>query len=229
MGVATEDAVRDNAAWCDLVCRTHGLTGVSDADAWSVPRRSPTWYPDAVTLRPGVDATRLLDRIDADPGASVKDSFADLDLSPYGFRILFDAQWIHRPPDAALASHDSAAGRHGPPLTPVTTAEALGAWAEAHGGGPLFRPALLTDPRVTVLARLDAGAVAGGAILHRSGPAVGVSNVFARTVPPAEIWAALVGAAPGAALVGYESGDDLTVARSAGFRPIGPLRVWLHD
>ncbi|MEV6814033.1 hypothetical protein [Micromonospora sp. NPDC051296] len=49
-------AVRENAAWCDLVCRTHGQPGSVDADTWSVPRRSPPWYPDAVTLQ-GTDLT----------------------------------------------------------------------------------------------------------------------------------------------------------------------------
>lgn len=219
MHAATVEAVRDNAAWCDLICRTHGLAGVTDADAWSVPRRSPTWYPDTVTLRPGVAPPTLLDRIDAGPGASVKDSFADLDLTPYGFRVLFDAHWIHRSTAAAPARTAS------PPLTPVTTPSALADWADAHGGGPLFRPALLADPRVTVLARLDTVGVAGGAILHHGGPAVGVSNVFARTVPPAEIWAALPTTAP---LVGYESGDDLAAAEGVGFHPVGALRVWLQ-
>lgn len=218
--MTADDAIRENAAWCDLMCRTHGLTGVTDDDAWTVPRRSPTWYPDAVTLRVGVDPTDLLDRIDAGPGASVKDSFADLDLTRYGFRVLFDAQWIRRPVDDETASPEGVT-----PLTPVTTPEALAAWAEAHGGGPLFRPALLAEPGVAVLTRVEAGAVAGGAVLHRAGPAVGVSNVFARTVPLEEIWAALPATAP---LVGYESGDDLAMAERVGFRTAGPLRVWLR-
>ncbi|MEV1132174.1 hypothetical protein [Agromyces sp. NPDC049794] len=210
-------AVRDNAGWCDVVCRTHDLPGVTDDDAWSVPHRSPTWYPDAVTLRPGVDARALLGRIDAGPGASVKDSFADLDLTPYGFHVLFTAVWIHRPATGAPA---------GPALTPVATPEALAAWAGAHGGGPLFRPALLDDPRVTILARHDAEGVAGGAVLHRGADVVGVSNVFARTGTPDDVWTALPTGDP---LVGYESGDDLEAARRAGFRPTAPLRVWLRE
>ncbi|MCO1594915.1 hypothetical protein M8C17_07010 [Micromonospora sp. RHAY321] len=152
-----EAAARNNADWCAVVCDTHGVTGRTDADAWSVPRRSPPWYPDAVTLRPGVDAGALLARIDAGSGASVKDSFADLDLSGHGFRVLFDAQWIHRP---------SADPPGGPPLDRVTTPERLAAWATAHGGGELFRPALLADPRVRVLARYDDR---GAVVVRRGG------------------------------------------------------------
>ncbi|MFF4874585.1 hypothetical protein [Micromonospora sp. NPDC000668] len=215
-----EAAARDNAEWCDVVCGTHGLTGRIDADAWSVPRRSPPWYPDAVTLRPGVDAGALLARIDAGSGASVKDSFADLDLTEHGFRVLFDAQWIHRPPADPPA---------GPPLTRVTTPAGLVAWAAAHGGGDLFRPALLADPRVRVLARYDdRGAVVGGAVVSGDG-VYGVSNLFARTGDPGEIWHGVLTTLPRLPLVGYESGPDLAAARKAGFVPVGPLRVWLRD
>ncbi|MET8528970.1 hypothetical protein [Micromonospora sp. NPDC005172] len=214
-----EAAAHNNAQWCDAVCASHGLVGRIDAEAWSVPRRSPPWYPDAVTLRPGVDPDALLARIDAGAGASVKDSFADVDLSAYGFRVLFEAQWIHRPPTEPPA---------GAPLTPVTTARGLAAWASAHGGGELFRPALLADPRIRVLARFDdRGAVVGGAVLSGDDP-VGVSNLFSSTDDPDEIWRAVVVTRPDVPLVGYESAPDLPPARRAGFIPAGPLRVWLR-
>ncbi|MEV4812454.1 hypothetical protein [Micromonospora avicenniae] len=220
-------AARNNAEWCDIVCAGHGLPGRTDADAWSVPRRSPPWYPDTVTLRPCVAAETLLGRIDPGPGASVKDSFADLDLRPYGFRVLFTAEWIHRP---AADGPTEPTGELGLPLTPVATPDGLATWAATHGGGELFRPALLGDPRVTVLARYaEDGTVTGGAVLNCSGPVTGVSNVFsvADDVPP--IWAGLRAATAGAALVGYEAGDDLAPALRAGFTTAGPLRVWVRD
>ncbi|MET0419912.1 MAG: hypothetical protein ABW022_28185 [Actinoplanes sp.] len=214
-----EAAAHNNAEWCDIVCASHGLTGRTDVDAWSVPRRSPQWYPDAVTLRPGVDADALLARIDAGVGASVKDSFADLDLGPYGFRVLFDAQWIHRPPTDPPA---------GTPLTPVTTPEGLAAWATAQGGGELFRPELLADSRVRVLAcHDDRGAVVGGAVVSGNGP-YGVSNLFTNTDDPGGIWHGVLAALPGIPLVGYETTADLPPALRAGFLPTGPLRVWLR-
>ncbi|MET7876456.1 hypothetical protein ACPXB1_11295 [Micromonospora sp. DT68] len=214
-----EAAARNNAEWCDVVCGSHGVAGWFDADAWSTPRRSPTWYPDAVTLRPGVDADALLARIDAGPGASVKDSFADLDLAGHGFEVLFDAQWIHRPPTDPPA---------GPLLTRVTTPQGLAAWAAAHGGGDLFRPAVLTDPRVRVLARYDdRGEVVGGAVVSGDG-VLGVSNLFAGTDGPDEIWRGVLATVPGLPLVGYESGPDLTPALKAGFTAVAPLRVWLR-
>ncbi|MET0423371.1 MAG: hypothetical protein ABW046_05825 [Actinoplanes sp.] len=90
-------AVRENAEWCDLYCRAHRLPVSSDAKLWHTARRSPPYYPDAVTLDPATTEADVLGPIDSGPGCSVKDSFATLDLTPYGFRVLFEATWIHRP------------------------------------------------------------------------------------------------------------------------------------
>ncbi len=65
--------------------RSHGLAGEFGAHAWAAPSRTPLYYPDAVTLAPGADRAALVSRIDTvAPGASVKDSFADLDLTEEG-------------------------------------------------------------------------------------------------------------------------------------------------
>lgn len=70
--------------------------------------------PDAVTLVPGADPVALAARIDtAAPGAAVKDSFADLDLTEGGFRVLFEAQWIHRPASAPALTCPDLTSRYG--------------------------------------------------------------------------------------------------------------------
>ena len=86
-----EAAVIDNARWCDLVCATHGIAGRFDEDAWVSARRTPPMYPDAVTLRDDGAVASLLARVDRTAGCSIKDSFATLDLTGAGFRVLFDA------------------------------------------------------------------------------------------------------------------------------------------
>jgi hypothetical protein len=89
-------AAQNNAELCAAVARSHGVAGVFSDDAWTAPERTPPRYPDAVTLVPRVDAASLLGRIDDSDGASVKDSFHDLELARFGYRVLFDAEWIHR-------------------------------------------------------------------------------------------------------------------------------------
>ncbi|HYN48725.1 MAG TPA: hypothetical protein VER83_07640 [Candidatus Nanopelagicales bacterium] len=216
-------AAENNAALCDAVWRSHGLPTVHERDVWATAARAPDLYPDAVTLEPGVAAGRILARIDASSGCSIKDSFADLDLRPFGFEILFDAEWYERDPGLAEPARD--------PWTVVESPSGLAAWAGAHGGGAVFRPALLADPAVRVLIRHVRGGGIEGAIANDGGGVIGVSNVFAPGAPDGG-WDGLVEAIgalfPGRTLVGYGAGEDLRAAHREGFRSIGPLRVWVR-
>ncbi|MFI6407235.1 hypothetical protein [Streptomyces sp. NPDC050548] len=224
-------AALNNAEWCAVMCRSHGVAGEFGLQAWVAPERTPLYYPDAVTLEPGADPDALLNRIDTTaPGASVKDSFADLDLIEAGFHVLFEAQWIHRPASAPAIASDLTWAVVGDP-------EALGAWALAwdngNGNAALFRPELLDDPTTFVLAgRAPGGRLVAGAVAGRSDQVVGISNVFAVDGDPDVAWPVVLDAVrrlfPALPVVGYEHGDGLAVAVRHGFEPIGPLRIWLR-
>ncbi|MFI6809318.1 hypothetical protein ACIBO6_30670 [Streptomyces luteogriseus] len=227
-------AARNNAEWCAAMCRAHGVTGEFGAGAWAAAVRTPLYYPDAVTLGPGADPYALTARIDtASPGASVKDSFADLELAAAGFHVLFEAQWVHRPAGAPTPSSDLA-------WDVVGDSDTLRAWAlawdDGAGDADLFRPGLLADPETfVILARPAHGSddrVVAGAVATRSEHVVGVSNLFGREGAPEVAWPvvlqALADLFPTLPVVGYEHGDDLKVALRHGFEPIGPLRVWTH-
>lgn len=224
-------AARNNAEWCAAMSRSHGVAGEFGGEAWTAPARTPLYYPDAVTLVPSADPAAVTARIDtAAPGASVKDSFADLDLTDAGFQVLFEARWIHRPAGApALASTLA--------WDVVDDAEALRSWAEAWGDTHLFRPELLDDTATFVLAgRTPDGRVVAGAVASLSGDdghqVIGISNVFASDAGPDSAWPGVLDAVhrlfPDLPVVGYEQGDDLAVALRHGFETIGPLRVWVH-
>ncbi|WP_241562207.1 hypothetical protein [Streptomyces hoynatensis] len=228
-------AARNNADWCAAVCRSHHIGGTFGPRAWSSARRPPAYFPDAVTLRRDAAPADLLPRLGASSRAyAVKDSFAALDLAPHGFAELFAARWIHR--RAGLAAPASPALR----ARPVSTAAGLCDWQRAWHGGErppdVFRPALLADPAVLLLAfhdRHGGEELAGGAALNRGAGVVGVSNLFASGgTDPAAVWSATVAAAarhfPGLPLVGYEQGDALHEALACGFATLGPLRVWLR-
>ncbi len=87
----TAAAAGENAQWCSAM---GGVKGEWADTYWHAPGRTGEFYPDAVTLHPTVDVDEMLARIDASSGASVKDSFATLDLEPHGFDVLFDAVWV---------------------------------------------------------------------------------------------------------------------------------------
>ncbi|MEU9103254.1 hypothetical protein AB0D54_02600 [Streptomyces xanthophaeus] len=223
-------AAYNNAEWCAAMSRTHGVAGRFGPQAWAAPSRTPLYYPDAVTLVPGADPAALAARIDTAPGASVKDSFADLDLTGAGFQVLFEAQWIHRPACAPATASDLAWEVAGDP--DALRAWAL-AWADGDGNAGLFRPALLDDPDTFVLAgRSSHGRVMAGAVARRSGHVVGITNVFALDGGPDAAWPAVLDAVnrlfPALPVVGYEYGQALAAAVRHGFEPIGPLRIWLR-
>jgi hypothetical protein len=224
-------AARNNADWCATMTRSHGLAGEFGSQSWAAPARTPLYYPDAVTLVPCADRAALVARIDtAAAGASVKDSFADLDLVKAGFRVLFEGQWIHRPASASTTSSDLA-------WTVVGTPETLRAWALAwdngNGNADLFRPALLDDPSTFVLSGQSAdGRLVAGAVASRSDQVVGISNVYARDGGADAAWPVVLDATnglfPTLPVVGYAQGDGLGAAIRHGFEPIGPLRIWVQ-
>ncbi|MGW3293675.1 hypothetical protein ACWC9S_06895 [Streptomyces xiamenensis] len=213
----------------------HGVRGGGfDPQSWAAPARTPPYYPDAVTLTPGADPAALVARIDtATPGASVKDSFADLELTGAGFRVLFEAAWIHRPAGAPAAVS-------GLEWEVVRDPDALRAWAHAWDDGAgdagLFPPALLGDPDTFVLAGRHPGdrPVVAGAVASRAAGVIGVSNVFRLDdAAPDTAWPFVLEAVhhlfPGLPVVGYEHGEDLSAALAHGFETVGPLRIWLHE
>jgi hypothetical protein len=224
-------AARNNAEWCDVVVRLHGLSGAYHDGGWSVPRRPPPFYPDAVTLDADANVDGILSAIDLSPGCSVKDSFANVDLSAHGFDVAFEAQWIHRPADER-------------PLPPgadarwerVREASGLREWQRAWNGGDaspgIFRPDLLLNEDVVVLAGIRDGRIDAGAIANR-GSVVGLSNVFVGSGDPDATWRGAVAAAAarfeGLPFVGYERGDALEAARRCGFTSLAPLRVWTRS
>ncbi|MFE7772724.1 hypothetical protein ACFU5O_02255 [Streptomyces sp. NPDC057445] len=227
-------SARNNAEWCDAMCRAHGNPGVFGERAWTSERRTPPLYPDAVTLAPDATAREVLEEIDREaPGCSVKDSFGRLDLSADGFDVLFEARWIYRPATlAAPAAPDDVVWR------PVRTAGNLAAWAVAWSDGDedlagLFRPELLEDRATTVLAGTTDGGTrtVAGAVVSRSSSVVGISNLFGTDADLERAWAGCLATVtrfwPGTPVVGYEDGDSLTEAIRQGCVPGAPLRVWL--
>lgn len=225
-------AARNNAAWCATVCRSHGVPNAFGESAWCSARRPPQYYPDAVTLRPDAVPADFLPEIDmASPASSIKDSFAALDLTSDGYMELFTAQWIHRP--AGLPAPEAPPLRTNRVVTDAQLRDWQAAWYDGDQPPDVFRPALLDDPSVRVLALRDGDDLAGGVILNHSAGLVGLSNLFATDRGKvAAVWSSAITAAathfPGLPLVGYERGDDLEVAYASGFAALGNLRVWLH-
>jgi hypothetical protein len=169
--------------------------------------RTPPFYPDAVTLRPDATAQSVLTRIEAGAGCSVKDSFDALALSAHGFRPLVRGAWF------ALAPEPSPGWRE------VTPAE-LPAWERAWSGrepSAFFRPSLLEDDAIRVLACVEDDAIVAGAIANRAAGVSGLTNVFG-----GDAWRAAA-AFVGGPVVCWETEPP------AGSTRLGDLTVWILD
>ncbi|HKM99218.1 MAG TPA: hypothetical protein VJX23_01785 [Candidatus Binataceae bacterium] len=232
---------RNNAEWCDAVCRAHGNAGEFLEGMWLNRRPVPRFYPNAGTIaEPNPRQLDLIDDLIAarlPPGWAVKDSFCTLDLASRGFRVLFAAEWIYLP--ASGLKNGIASGGEVARWEIVRSDRALAdweaAWSRAGGGDGsedrIFVPSLLQSTDITVVAGYRDGRVVAGAIANRSDGVVGWSNFFA---PDAEMFdcgaaslATIAEVFPGLPIVGYEHGDELRNALALGFESIGPLRIWL--
>ena len=230
-------AARNNAEFCDAVCRAHGSPGEFHDEMWLNRRQVPRFYPNVDTLaEPSQQQLALIDDLitSLPPGWAVKDSFAQLDLESRGFRMLFNAEWIYLPASRIkeIATARTSA-RWEIVRNDLTLAEWESAWCKASGDSSkdrIFLPSLLEDRDVAVVAGMRDGGIVAGAIANRSDGVVGWSNFFAPAAEvrdrAAESLATIGGVFPRLPIVGYEHGDDLRNARALGFESLGPLRVW---
>src|SRR2546425_2173226 len=92
-----------------------------------------------------------------------------------GFRPLFRAEWLLREPGRARAGSDRGWSAL---TTQAQLVEWESTWAESHEASGFFRPALLVDEAVRMLARYDGGRILAGAVANRSTTVIGLSNVF---------------------------------------------------
>jgi hypothetical protein len=233
-----EIAARNNAAWCDAVCRAHGGATTVDDAVWFNAAPSPRFYPNVVTLRPGaaaaVDAV-LQRRVGALPAVwGIKDSFADLDLRSRGFAVAFEARWLWR--DAA-AGGPASRRDDGIAWEAVESDEALAGWEREWASGAAAAPRqfptrLLARREIAFVQGRRDGVIVAGGVLNAGGGAVGITNVFGVPDDLADCWARLADEAvrrfPGLPLCGYERPGPDAVPLALGFEAVGPLRVWLR-
>jgi hypothetical protein len=231
-------AAYNNAVWCDSVCRSHNVPGEFLETVWVNRRQTPPYYPNLVTLSPEAELDlqkeAIADLLTAKKGhtVSIKDSFACLDLAPFGFHPLFQAQWIHKHAPTALPPHETTGLR----WERIISAKELARWEEAWSGttpppNRLFLPALLADANICIIAAYKDHQVVAGAIANRTKGVVGLSNTF---TPPdrAELyWEGFLSMIsthfPPLPIVGYERDESLALALHLGFTALGPLHVWI--
>jgi hypothetical protein len=202
-------AVQNNASWCAAVCATHSIAVRSDDGILMTDSPAPRLYPDAMTVRPGAGALAIASALADRPFASVKDSYADVDLTPFGFRVLFEAEWFVFEP--GLGS-----GRRLTTTDPNFNADFarwVDGWLEVNGPPCPLLASLAQDPRTALILAPDDG----GAIGHAKAGVVGVTNAWGR-----DVTGVLAARWSGIPLVAYQPAPPSDSAT------LKPLRVWVR-
>ncbi|GDX41102.1 hypothetical protein LBMAG21_13940 [Armatimonadota bacterium] len=234
-----QNALQNNALWCDTVCQTHGIPGEFSPQLWRNQHRTPRYYPNVITLTDTTPASLLeeeIHRMELPLGCGVKDSFHALDLTPYGFPFSFEAEWIVREP--SCSNPDTRI--EGVDWEQVQTPEELKLWEESWSGAEkspddkrIFLPSLLEQPGVVFFVAKESGAIVAGGIANRTGEVVGVSNIFVPTEDSKIYRGGFLTEASrtfsGCALVGYEADKSLRDSLELGFVSVGALRVWIRQ
>ncbi len=232
-------AARNNAEWCDLVCRTHGVLGEFCQHSWINRHKTPPFYPNLATLEGSksteqCETIRELVEMDIPVEWTVKDSFGTLNLSSDGFRELLNGEWIRWPASSKMPEAYTSGVR----WAKVVDRKELTQWERGWRGTaaesqPLFLPALIEDERIIIVGAFREDAVVAGCIGNRSEDVVGISNIFGPDQRAKEFRsgcvAAILGWSKGLPLVGYESGLDLVAMNSLGFETVGQLKVWVRS
>jgi len=234
-----DEAVRNNAIWCDVVSKTHGVIGSFSEDCWIAQEATPRFYPNVITLSPNKQDEQFVhvERLLASGNLKkwgVEDSFHDLDLKPHGFKAVIDGQWIFGAPGNLMT-------KKGPSSIcwrVISSEKELIRWESAWRGesaSPIkervFLASLLDDHRISILGAFEGTQIIAGAIASRTGGVVGISNIFLRKKDENELRFQCINEIerthPNSPLVGYESGADLEGMLGLGFESIGPVRVWV--
>ncbi|RLQ97455.1 hypothetical protein [Falsibacillus albus] len=215
-------AVMNNIAWCGSVCEAHGLTHHSKENVWGLFSKAPVYYPEIISSNLDADLKDIEYFIEKGEVSSVKDSYANLDLSTMGFKILFEADWIFH--TAYSGKSDVLHWRE------VRSADEMVEWIRLSSLENVIMPTLLNHSDVKFFISEFSGEGAGF-IANMNDGVVGISNVFSTGDVHDDLWKDIPlvagNAFPGESLVGYEQGSDLTAALKAGWTSIGPLRVWV--
>ncbi len=234
-----ECAARNNAEWCQAMYRAHGRAGVFLPDLWYNPGEALPFYPNVVTLTGRSGVQKQVAQVEAlrSSGLSaawaVKDSYTALDLSTYGFRELFRADWIHALPQAIEQEIALEGMQWGRATTVVDLTFWERAWRGTSDPSRLFPAALLEDENHAVIAIYRNGDIVAGCIASHAADVIGISNLFLPEQDSVRYRRACVAAASRyfheVPLVGYECGSDLAGMKQLVFETVGQLRVWMYD
>jgi hypothetical protein len=220
-------AAVNNAEWCHIVCQANGANGQFNDQVWHSTHKVPDYYPNIITLSAACSLETVQAITQKIAGkVAIKDSFNTLPFAPLGFKKLFDAQWLlgpttnNRKLDYQLVND----------INQLKQWET--AWDGALSNSP-FGYSVRKHPSILFVAIYQDNQILAGSIINKSAGAVGLTNVFWPVDDPAPYWLTCLAAAEtfgaGLPVLSYVNNTSLELAKSIGFRELGPLSVWVRE
>jgi hypothetical protein len=222
-------AIANNVAWCAAVCSAHGIGHRAEPTLWSTEAPPPRYYPDVITVDRDAQPGSVAGIIAGRRHASVKDSFARLDLASHGLRVLFEARWLAWLRHGGVESADPALQ-----WSAIRTVADLARWEAAWATGPddrgTFPPTLLQRDDVHFLAGWRDGAIAAGFVVLETPVMLGVTNEHGG-LDAAGLTQGLaaIGRLADRPVVGYAADRGTSALVDAGATELGRLRVWIRS
>lgn len=223
MNSQVDRAVLNNIAWCEIVCDTHEIAGILNENLWGLLSKAPAFYPEIITSSRNATIEELKYFIENGEVSSIKDSYANLDMLPFGYKILFEADWIYHASVSDLEPIQTN-------WRVITAEKDLAQWTIRSGLESVIKPDLLKlkDVKFFILENNDG---ISGFIANLSAHVVGISNVFSVGNEYKSLWwdiPKIVSTEfPGLSMVGYEHNSSLAAAHLSGWTSTGSLRVWI--
>jgi hypothetical protein len=231
--VKKQAVINNNKCLYASVFASHGIPLLENDNMYYSLRKAPPLNSNICTKVPQWRPESIFETIEKTAQEedwdswSVKDSFCDLDLAPYGFETLFDAQWLY------LQASDFVPAFDKPALVfrQVRTKEELDLWNKVWAENEaLYQKNMLDDPSLTFVIGHENDTPTHAALLNRSDDVLGISNFFPEEDVAGrwgdliayiqEVWGPID-------IVGYERKDTIAQLAPLHILPVGDLRIWI--
>ena len=149
---------------------------------------------------------------------SIKDASGTLDLTTFGFEILFKANWFVRPPMAIPSTGT---------VSRAKSEEAFVQWVESWKEAPeVFKTQIWQDPKASFYHDDD---WQGGIATNLSSDAIGITNPWGTKAAINACIQEVAYRHPDLPIVGYDHTPDIEAMAELGFESTAPLAIWLKE
>lgn len=147
---------------------------------WGLHTVAPLYYPELITTGRTTTEEDIREILKFDHIGSVKDSFAALQLEPFGFRMLFGAEWICHPPINKQECEPQQ-------WSLIRTEEEFERWPKMTGLEKSIPFDLLGNQAIKIF-YMDHPDGFTGFIANVAADVVGISNVYSSGMDGAYLW-----------------------------------------